>query len=56
MGINVCGRCTVAYGSEEEYLDHVCAKTGRTPREPANPRVAAKISEGALARGEARKS
>ena len=52
----VCSKCEVGFATEQEYLDHVCPKTGFKPTQPEHlGEQFKKISEAALKRGEDRK-
>ncbi len=52
-----CGVCEKVFGSEQEYLDHVCEKSGSKPTEiehlvkTTTPNFE-KVAEAALKRGE----
>lgn len=58
---HVCSPCGSKFGTEQEYLDHVCDVTGATPKDIehqdalTNGQFSAQ-SEAALKRGEARKT
>jgi len=53
---HICGQCGEGFDTEDQYLDHKCAKTEYTPRDPEHQGESFKaISEAALARGEAKK-
>lgn len=53
---NVCGNCNEGFENEDQYLDHQCAVTGFTPRDPQNlGERFAEISKAAIERGEERK-
>jgi len=59
--IVICGACGKEFKSNDDYLDHVCEKTGYTPRDIEHQDALtggrfSKISAAALARGEARKA
>ena len=52
---HICGKCNVEFESEKEYLDHVCGKTGFTPRDPPHQGVWFEdVSKAALERGNTR--
>ncbi len=55
--IHKCGQCDAEFSSDEEYVAHLCEKTGFTPAdaEHQGPEFAA-VQEAALARGEERKA
>lgn len=53
---HVCGACHTVFEKLSYYLEHEC-KDGKTPTDPAHLGPAfEKISEAAMARGEARKN
>lgn len=52
---HICGQCQKGFDTEEEYISHVCEKSGVTPADPANlGDEFAKVSEAALLRGNKR--
>jgi predicted nucleic acid-binding Zn-ribbon protein len=56
MSTHICSPCGGEFATEQEYLDHVCPKSGVTPKDPENLGEEFKaISEAALKRGEERK-
>lgn len=54
---HICGKCQGEFGSEQEYVEHLCKVTGVQPTNPEHlgPEFQA-ISQAALARGAARKA
>lgn len=55
--LHKCGQCFEKFETEEGYLEHVCKRTDKVPTDQEHLGTkAAKVSEAALARGEARKN